>query len=254
MFVIAIDDLGEDRESLARALAPALGVTVYDALVRLRVPGKGPLVVSSQKDEASAQNISDKLVAAGFRTYLVSDDEVESDEKRAVVRKFILGESGVEIVTRTGENLHADYQLVYGIIRGTRIAASIETETTKSRKFAPGRALMTGGLAVTKTIKTTQEITKEEREGFFQLYTPDRLPIFFLESALVFDSLGPALLQTRTGNFSYLLSEMRRRCASAVYDERLVNKAGQYQLLGPMFDPVRHLDLAMTVLARALRS
>jgi len=253
MFVIAIDNLQENREYLARSLASALGVSLFDALVRLRVPGRGPLVVSSRRDEAAAREISDKLEAAGFRTYTVNEDEIESDEKRAVVHKVRLGEGTFEIETKMGKTVKTEYQLVYGIIRGIRIAQTIKTETTKERKLAAGRALMTGGLVVTRTTQTTLDLTAEERVGFFQLYVAGRQPVLFLEPALIFDSTGLALQRTRTANFSYLLSEMKRRCIATVYDERLVNKAAQYQLLGPMFDPLRHLDLALTVLARSLR-
>jgi len=254
MFVIAIDNLEEDRESLARSLASVLDMSLYDALVRLRIPGTGPLVISSQRDEAAAKEISDKLEAAGFRTYMVNEDEIESDEKRAIVHKFSLAESAFKIETKTGKTVTTDYKIVYGIVRGIRIAQTTKTETTKERKLALGRALMTGGLVVTKASRTTLDLTAEEREGFFQLYTAGLQPILFLESALIFDSTGLALQLTRTANFANLLSEMKRRCAAAVYDERLVNKAAQYQLLGPTFDPPRHFDLAVTVLARSLRS
>lgn len=46
MYIVAIDNLGEDKEGIARALSGALETTVYDALVRVRVPGKGPLIVA----------------------------------------------------------------------------------------------------------------------------------------------------------------------------------------------------------------
>jgi len=38
VYIVAIDNLGEDREGIARALSGALETTVYDALVRVRVP------------------------------------------------------------------------------------------------------------------------------------------------------------------------------------------------------------------------
>ncbi|HVT14839.1 MAG TPA: hypothetical protein VHQ90_01495 [Thermoanaerobaculia bacterium] len=49
------------------------------------------------------------------------------------------------------------------------------------------------------------------------------------------------------------MAELRRRCAQAVYDARLAKRGGQAQLLGPTLAPQRHLDVAISVLARALR-
>jgi hypothetical protein len=38
-----------------------------------------------------------------------------------------------------------------------------------------------------------------------------------------------------------------------VYDDRLLSKAGQARLLGPMFEPERHPDIAISLLSRSLR-
>jgi hypothetical protein len=40
------------------------------------------------------------------------------------------------------------------------------------------------------------------------------------------------------------------RCPAAVYDDRLLNRAGQTRLLGPLLTPEANLDLAVEILAR----
>ena len=254
MYIVAIDNLGEDREGIARALSEALGTTLYDALVRVRVSGKGPLIVAAYGEENTARERAKKLGAAGFRTFVLGQDEVETDEMRIIVRKFLFSDSELEIEARTGDTMKIEYARIDIIIRGTRIMQNTETETVKDRKFSAGRAILSGGLMTTKSVKITQQSTTEVREGFIHLYPGNRHPIVLLESALLYDSLGPALQPIRAANFAFILAELRRRCPGAVYDDRLVSKAGQSRLLGSMFEPERHLDIAVSLLSRSLRS
>jgi hypothetical protein len=173
---------------------------------------------------------------------------------RTIVRKFLFGDSELKIETRTKDTVRIEYSLIDIIIRGTRIAKNTETETVKSRKFDAGRAILSGGLTPTKSVKIAQQSTTEVREGFIHLYSVNRHPLVFLESALLYDSLGHVLQPTRTANFAFVLAELRRKCTGAVYDDSLVSKAGQSRLLGPKFDPEKHLDIAVSLLLRSLRS
>lgn len=253
MYVVAIDDLGDDREGIARALSEALGTLFYDALIRVRVPGKGPLIVAAYAEKSIASEKTEKLDAAGFRTIVIGRDEVETDGQSAIVRRFLFGDGELEIEARTGDAVRIEYGLIDTIIRGTRIVQTTETETEKEQKFAPGRAILTGGLMMTKSVKVTRQSGTEAREGFIYLYPGKRAPLIFLEFELLYDSLGPALQPTRSANYAFVLGELRRRCPGAAYDDRLLSKAGQAWLLGPMFEPVRHLDIAVSLLSRSLR-
>ena len=253
MYIVAIDDLGEDREGIARALSEALGTIFYDALIRVRVPGKGPLIVAAYAEKNIALEKTEKLRVAGFRTLVLGQDEVETDGESTIVRRFLFGDAGLEIEARTGDAVRIEYNLIDTIIRGTRIVQTTETETMKEQKFAAGRAILTGGLMMTKSVKINQQSRTDVREGFIYLYPGKLCPLVFLESELLYDSLGPALRPTRVANFAFVLEEIRRRCPGAVYDDRLLSKAGQARLLGPMFEPGRHLDIAVTLLSRSLR-
>lgn len=253
MHIVAVDNLGEDREGIARALADALGIVFYDALARVRVPGKGPLIVAAYAEANLAFEKAEKLRAAGFRALVLGQDELETDSTRIIVRKFLFRDSEIEFEERTGSPMRIAYDLISIIIRGTRIVQTTETETVKDRKFDAGRAILTGGLVLTKSVSVRQQSTSEVREGFVHLYSDKLNPLVFLESALQYDSLGPSLQPSRAANFAFLVAELKRRCADAVYDDRLLNKASQARLLGPRFDPERRLDMAITLLSRSLR-
>ena len=127
------------------------------------------------------------------------------------------------------------------------------TETTKERKFDIGKAVLTGGLVISKTVKATEQKITEEREGFLFVYAKGVLPLVFREGALDYSSLGPALQLSRTANFTALLAEIRSRSSQARFDDRLTTRAGQVQLLGPSLDVQRYIGVAIELLVRVLR-
>jgi hypothetical protein len=253
MHIVAIYNLPEKKEPLAETLATALGATVYEALSRLRPPGQGPLVVAVSAALGQAEGLLTRLKASGFDAALLKDDEIETEAVRFVVRKFRLGGDALIAESAAEESLALAYSSIELIIRGTAIAQTTVTETVKEKKFDPGMALLTSGLKMTKTTEKVLENTIQTREGFFHLYAGDQQKLVFRESGLLYNSLGTALQPTRQANFAYLLAELRRRSPDAFYDDRLLSRAGQVQLLGPSLSPEKYLDIATSLLARLLK-
>jgi len=253
MYIIAIHNLPQNKESLAATLAAALGATVYEALSRLKSPGKGPFVVGVFAAIGPAEELVKKLRLGGFEAALLKEDEIETEAAGLVVRKFRFSGDALIVESRKEESLAIDYSSIDLIIRGTSIAQSTVTETVKEKKFDPGMALLTSGLKMTKTTEKTMESTVQTREGFFFIYAGDQQMLIFREGGLAYDSLGIALQPTRQANFSYVIEELRRRSPEAIYDDRLLNRAGQVQLLGPSLSPEKHMNIATSLLAKVLR-
>lgn len=252
MNIIAIHNLPEKKEMLAETLADAMNSTVYETLSRLKAPGSGPFVVSTSAAIGQAEELITRLRARGFHAVLLKDDDVESEAARFVVRKFRLNADALIVESRTEENLDVDYSSIRLLLRGTSIAQTTLTETVKEKKFNPGMALITGGLKMTRTTEKILESTTQTREGFFHLYAGEQQTFIFREGGLVYNSLGAALQPTRQANFSYLITELRRLSPEAFYDDRLLSRAGQVQLLGPSLSPEKHLDIATSLLAKLL--
>lgn len=253
MHVVAIDGLKEDKEGMAGVLARALGVTEFEALSRLRVPGSGPVIVRLFADYGSAEKLAGQLDSGGFHAVVLNNTEIDAEAGRLTVKRFGLDKQQLHVELRGGGNLAVVYEDVEVILRGTGITTRTETETTKKRSLSLGRALLTSGLVMTKTTKTVREVTTGEREGFLALYAADKPILSFRENVLSFESFGPEMKPSRSENFSYLAAELRRRCPGAVYDDRLLNKAGQAALLGPTLSPEKHLNVATALLAKVLR-
>jgi hypothetical protein len=254
MHIVAIHSLKEDKQNMAGALAAVMGVTVYEALSRLRPPGSGPVVVAVFAGHDPAAELTAKLRSGGFHASLLTAGEIEAEARHWLVKKFTLGELELKVETAGGGSRTFAYQDIELILRGTGISHTTETKTSKERSISLGRALLTGGMMISKTTKTVREVTTQQREGFFSLYDGEGPPLFFNENVLVYETLGPALRLSRVANFLYLLAELRRRCPGAVYDERLLNRAGQATLLGPSLTPEEHLVVATALLAKVLRA
>lgn len=252
--VVAIHSLTEDKENLGGRLASALGVTVFEAMSRLRVPGNGPLVVAVFSDREPANRLVDRLQDGGFSAALLLADEISAEDSLPSVRRFSIGEEILRVETAVGGGLDICYRDIRLVLRGTSIVRSTSRETVKNRSFNLGRAVLSSGLMLTKTTKTVRDVTSEAREGFLVLYQEDGPAVTFNENGLSYDALGPALKPTRASNFAYLAGEIRSRCAGALYDERLLTRAAQTALLGPRLSPETHLAVATGLLAKVLRN
>jgi hypothetical protein len=253
MHVIAIHSMNTDKETLAGSLSAVLKVTLYEALTRLRAPGNGPLIVAVLAEKERAEQLSEQLRSAGFKSLVLTADEIDTATCAWIVRRFGLGKSELHVETEKGGNLDIPLQHIDLILPGIRIARDTTTETVKERSLDLGRAVLTGGMMLTKTTKTTREVTIEARERFINLYAGDAPIIVLRENVLDYNSLGSALKPARSSNFTYLLTELRRCCPGVRYDERLLNRAAQAALLGPLLNPEEHLVVATALLAKLLR-
>jgi hypothetical protein len=251
MHIAAIHDLPENKAELAATLAAALGVTLYEARSRLSAPGNGPIVVAVSGKHGVVEKITEKLQSSGFEVIVLNKDEIETGSSLFIVRKFRLDDRDLVVESRDRQSLTVKYSDIDLILRGTCIAVRSETKTMKERKFSPGRAILSGGLVIRKTTNVTRNVTTEDREGFFNLYSKNWLPLVFFENTLIYDSLGPELKPSRMANFAYLLEELRQRQPDAIFDDRLLRRAEQALLLGPMLSPEDHLDVATALLVKA---
>ena len=253
MHIAAIYNLPDHKDDLAEALAAALGTTLYEARARLRLPGIGPLVAATCRDREAAEKIAESLASGGFDALVLDQDDIETESVQFIVRKFRLDDKSLDVESGNGRNLTVDYRDIDLLLHGTSIAGTTESETSKERKFSLGKTVLSSGLVMSSTKKITREIKTEEREGFFNLYAGSLPTLVFRQGLLVYDSPGFALKQTRVANFAYLISELRQRQPKAVFDKRLLQRAEQATLLGPLLSPDEFLPVATSLLAKVLR-
>jgi hypothetical protein len=241
----------DDVDALARTLAESLGKNLPEA--RTRLLAGGPLVVASFLELEPATARADALRSRGIADLLViRGSEIETDAGRCFARHFELGDRGLSVADRQ-RILEIPYGEIELLLRGTRLEAQTTRDKPSTREFSLARTVMSGGLMITRPVAAVRGSRAEERTGFLHLYAGERPVVALREVDLLFQSLGAELRLSRQANFQYLVAELRRRAPAAIYDERLVQRGGQVQLLGPGLSPDRHLDVALSVLARILR-
>jgi hypothetical protein len=255
MHVVALQFEKDAGDALAVRLAAVLGRTLLEARGRVSEPEGGPAVLATFGAPGPAEEYAEELRSRGFEILVLPVDEVETNEQRLVVRSFELGPGSLTVQSRQGETVEVPWREVHLLLRGIVRVQHKRTQTIEQRKLSLGRAVLTGGLMVTKTVKSSKNEVRTENEGFLHLYAPSAPPLVFPQSDLNYSGLaglGPGLEPSVAANFARLTAALRAACPEARYDERLATQQGQARLLGPSLPPERHLDVAVTLLSRAL--
>lgn len=253
MNIVAVYNLDKDEDTLSKALAEALGKTVYEARARLRAPRDGPSIIAVFQDLEKAEECAARLRTNDFDAVILRHEEIESDKARFIARSFEFTVKSLDSESCQKQNFILPYRDIRIILYGIGITVQKETETVKERKFSMGRALMTSGLVMTRSISHEVRSEEENRERFLYIYAPDRQTVALRENVLQYEALGKALQPSRAANFNYVVAELRKRCPDAVFDDRLLNRGSQAQMLGPSFNPEEHLDLAASLLAKVFK-
>ena len=250
MFVVAVRKLEGEPGPRIEALQAALGLTAYEARPRAMPPV--PRVVGTFGEIGAAETAAAILGGADLSPLVLGPEQMESDAQRTFPRSFELGPDRVTFRMRDGRTIDVYGDAIRLLLRGTRIRREERIETTTERKLAVGKAVLTGGLLLTKQKKKDITVSTEARENFLHVYAAGQPILVLGESTVLYDGLGTAMAPTRAANFMRLTAEMRARAVTAVYDERLLTRAGQAQVLGGVLAPEPFLDVATTVLAASL--
>jgi hypothetical protein len=251
MHVVVIHGWKEETTELVQAISSALGITVFEA--QQRMIGGGPAVVASFADPQQALAMAKKLNQNGIATLVVDAAKVCSRAGHFIVRRFELNESSLRIEQVDQQRAEIPYGEIYLLLPSTSIVRYSEKKTVTERKLSVTKTIISGGIPLSKKVKHEEEVTTEERSKVLYLYAGNRPPIVFSQNEMTYDGLGAAMKLSRELNFTYVISELRRRSPGAVYDDRLRNRVGLIRLLGPALDPETNLDLAAEILARSLR-
>jgi hypothetical protein len=248
MNILAVYNVGKDVDGPAKILAQALGKTVYEARVRLLACGTCPLAVALFQEQEKAEESAATLNANGVATLILREEEIESDSARFIARKFELNKESFYVQSRQEESLTLPWEEIRLILLGSSIVIQSDKEIVKERKFSLGRAIATQGLMMSKTVKRTVTTKEQVRERLMFVYSQRQPTVALRETAMLYDSLGKAMQPARAANFTYVVGELIKLSSQAHFDDRLLTRAGQLQVLGPMLVPEEHLDTAAALL------
>lgn len=252
MYLVAIHHWPQETAKVAEIVAAALNILVFEA--RQKIIGGEPIALASFSDQNKADELAKKITSAGIPAWVVDTHKVRNSNLPKHASRFELGTQILQVEISTGESLEIGYETIDLLLIATCSGGQIETtKTTVQRKFSLGKTLLSGGIPLTKKVKTTETLTSEEREKTFWLYTRTGETLIFTCNAVDYAGLGKARQLTRELNFTHLLKELQRMAPQARYNDQLLTRGGQAQILGQVLNPARDLDLAFAILSQSLR-
>ncbi len=253
MYLVAIHQWQQETTEVAEIVAAALNILVFEA--RQKVIGGEPVVIASFADQNQAEELAIKITDAGIPAWVIDTLKVRNNNLQQHVSRFELGAQTLQVETSTGESLEIDYKTIDLLLIAIGGVGQTETtNTTVERKFSLGKTLLSGGIPMTKKVKTTETLATEERDKTFWLYTRSGETLIFTCNAMNYTGLGEARQITHDLNFTYLLKELQRLAPQAHYNDQLLTRVGQAQVLGQVLNPESDLDLAFAILSQSLRN
>ena len=239
LYIVAITRLGTSVEDEARALAASLGTVAYDQ--RLKLNAGVPVVVLSTPDAANAHACVAGLLARGHGATLCESSEIVASDAMQQVRRFRFDEDA--LVATEGAGARLPWHEITALVRAVHRTRTEASETVTQKRFAPARAVLTGGLVMNKKTTTTVTTRTADSEAVLYLFAaPGATPWLVAERHAHYDALGAAVTPHSTRNFELALAHIRERARGASFDDRLVTRRG----------PPDEIDLLAHLVARSL--
>ncbi|PRP99313.1 hypothetical protein [Enhygromyxa salina] len=223
MFIVAITRWGAGFDQQLPELASMLGMFPYD--LRARVAGPLPVIVARIPERERASQLLTRLRDWGHGVVGCDADTVPSAAAMHQPRDFSFdGET-----LRTQDHASAPASIhaseVYALIHAMVLADHQTTKERTSKSFSAARAVLTGGMVMTRTSTSTTHSNTSESEERIYLFrrTGTRLgdPMLFCQHQLRYTGLGEAMGHSSHESFAALTTRLRSSFPGAYYDDQL---------------------------------
>lgn len=219
MHLVAITRAGEG-DTTAAVLASDLRITAYEARLLLAA-GMPALVRRAEEPDAIA--LAGRLRAGGHMVVTCDEAQIVPSSEMIDMRRLRLGPDGVVLDDRAGAALRFDDVLAFVAARHRH---STQTSTsTSARKFSASRALISGGLVMTATVKSEGQRGTDDNEQVLYVFRRDgATPWILREHGSRWSGLGRPLAPSATENFRLAVDLLRKGAPGAAYDDRLMSR------------------------------
>lgn len=215
--LLAIAALPPRSDALELA-ARQLGLARAD--VAQRLAGTLPRVLLLDRDRAALERHAAALEALGFVTVACDPREVPTDSERVVARTLELGASSFVAVDRGGRRFEVAARALELVQRGQRSATTVETTTTKERRFDAGRAVLSGGLMMTRKVEKTDARETTTREAFAIVHVRDAPAVMLYERRLDYRFLGSEMQPSSFANLGRAVQRLLELAPGVALDDR----------------------------------
>lgn len=245
MFVV-VGRLSEQAEAVSRA-AQLGGLARADA-TRL-LAGTLPRILLRNTPEGEA--LAAALASEGFVAWAAEPATVPTDEARVVVRNLTWEPGGFRVQDAKGGSHACPAAAVRLLQRGARTHTSTQVLKTKETRFNLGRAVLSGGLLLTKSVEKVQETTTHAKEPFLLVQRGDGQPdLMVYEHRMHYQCLGAEMRPATLANLGLLAARFQALCPQAPLDDR-VGRPGFVAGLPHL--PVDPVDLGLYLVSEARR-
>ena len=234
---------GEARAAAARVTGLAL------ADVNRRLAGVLPRVLTAAADPDQAQAMASALELAGFAPVVFDPALVPDDEQRLLPRQLRVESAGLVAVDDRGIEHPCPAAAIDLAQRGIRSTRSSMKVKTTERRLDIGRAVLSGGLMLTRKVDKTTVKTTGGDEGFVLIQRNDGAPdIMLYERRLDYRFLGAEMQPSSHANLQLLWDRLQPLVPAGGTDERVGRPGFISGLPATSADP---LDLALHLVALA---
>ncbi|MES1172223.1 MAG: hypothetical protein ABUL77_03210 [Bacteroidota bacterium] len=196
------------------------GLAVAD--VRTRLAGSLPRVLVVEPDADRARDTAAALEALGFVMLVCDPRAIPVDDDRLVARALEWGPRDLTVIDAAGERQEIPAGSLVLIQQGVRTTATAEVTKKTVRHLDLTRALLTGGLLLTKKVETKSVKTTTTRDPFLVLHRGDGgLDVIIYERRVDYRFLGAELQPASAGNFARLLARLRAWAPRVPVDDRV---------------------------------
>jgi hypothetical protein len=220
MHVVVITELGCAIEVEAAALASLFGTTAYEE--RLALAAGLPAVVRVAEDRDHAQAVLRSVLSRGSRAVAFSRDDVVDSGAMIAMRQFTL--EGSVITTDRASLRIAD---IGAIVRANHKQRTVTQTTTSKKQFDMGRALVTGGLIMRKSVTSEKtDVSVEDEQVVYIFPANGGVPWLLRERGTGYAGLGKHLAPSAMQNFQTMIRLLREGAPTARFDDRLARPRG----------------------------
>ncbi len=228
VYVVALAELATPIEAEAAALAQDLGTTAYEE--RLKLAAGLPAIVLTSAEEAPARSLVARLRARRHGVVSCDAGAVVASHAMVALRRFSFEPEALvksEVTPEVAPELpgaRLPYADVLGIFRGLHQTRTETRVDATKKEFSAGRALLTGGLVMRKSVSREEKAVVQEREQVCYLFRRSgETPWILRERGTQYAGLGAALGPSSAQNFVATMARLRELAPGAVYDERLMS-------------------------------
>lgn len=246
MFAVGIAKLATSLDEEAPLLARDLGSTPYET--RLVLAAGLPAIVLVAADKSRALEVLGSIRGRGHEGLAFDTSAVVASGAMFSPRRFHFEADAM--IADAPEVQRLAYGQVAALLRASHQIRIERTTQHKEKKFSAGRALLTGGLVMTKTRETTETTRTEHRQQVLYIFRKGGAPPWLLrEEGTRYDGLGDKMAATEHANFLVTVELLRGLAPAAAYDDRLVTRKVP-ERIAQAEDLIAHL-LAMWLVKRA---